>query len=39
MTAASMAFVPIAGNQTPFYIVMAQVIRERGIPCHFLSFN
>ena len=39
MTPASLAFVPLAANQTPFYVGMARVLREYGIPCHFFSFH
>ena len=35
----SLAFVPLAGNQTPFYIGMAQVLREAGIPSCFFCFH
>jgi hypothetical protein len=35
----TVAFVPLAGNQTPFYIGVAGVLREYGVQCHFLSFH
>ena len=35
----SLAFVPLAGNQTRFYLGVAAVLREHGMPCHFFSFH
>jgi hypothetical protein len=35
----TVAFVPLAGNQTPFYIGVARVLRDCGVQCHFLSFH
>jgi hypothetical protein len=39
MTPASLALVPLGAIQTPFYIGIARVLREYGIPCHFFSFH